>query len=281
MLTHYAYYNLSERTKGTINLQLGTIGFGAEAFVFAYIGISFFSYARHDWSLEFVAFEFFFVLISRFIGSVGLLYISSFIFRYKRALSFKEAVFLNFSGVIRGAIAFGLVLKLDSNLPNRSVIITTVLTLVISTTIIFGALMTSLKIVLLRNSDTNMSQIEMNDMSDISDHRIKVSEGSPQSKQLLDPHASNPLLEKRDSDNQNLSKNYAENKFANSFGEIDKFIEDDEKYKNKSLIKYFKRFDEFVMKPLLIYNYSDVLKKKKERKEKVAEKNEINLRSSF
>ena len=43
------------------------------------------------------------------------------------------------SGMIRGAIAFGLVLRLDKSLPNRSVIVTTSLSLVLLTTLIFGS----------------------------------------------------------------------------------------------------------------------------------------------
>jgi NhaP-type Na+/H+ or K+/H+ antiporter len=80
MLTHYAFYNCSERTKNSVNIAFGTIGFGAEAFVFVYVGTSFFSYKYYDWSYQFIAFEFLFVLIARFCGSVLMFYITSFIF---------------------------------------------------------------------------------------------------------------------------------------------------------------------------------------------------------
>ena len=43
-----------------------------------------------------------------------------------------------FAGMIRGAIAFGLVLRLDDSLPNRSVIVTTSLSLVLVTTLLYG-----------------------------------------------------------------------------------------------------------------------------------------------
>lgn len=42
---------------------------------------------------------------------------------------------------MRGAVAFGLVLKIDNNLPQKNVIVTTTLTLVAITTIVFGTLM--------------------------------------------------------------------------------------------------------------------------------------------
>ena len=41
--------------------------------------------------------------------------------------------------MIRGAIAFGLVLRIGSEFENRNVIVTTCLTLVLFTTIIFGS----------------------------------------------------------------------------------------------------------------------------------------------
>lgn len=45
---------------------------------------------------------------------------------------------IGFAGLIRGAIAFGLVLRVDDTVANRSVIVTTCLTLVVFTTIFFG-----------------------------------------------------------------------------------------------------------------------------------------------
>lgn len=124
-MAHYAWYNLSPQSKQTTCLAFGAIGFGAEAFVFAYLGLTFFSYTNYEWSWQFFVNEFFVVIIGRFIGIVGLLYLVSCLFNHKRELSFKEVMFLYCGGMIRGAIAFGLVLRLDHSLPNRQVIITT------------------------------------------------------------------------------------------------------------------------------------------------------------
>ena len=43
--------------------------------------------------------------------------------------------------MIRGAIAFGLVVKLNDNVTQKNVIVTTTLTLVALTTILFGTMM--------------------------------------------------------------------------------------------------------------------------------------------
>lgn len=125
LMAHYAWYNLSPQSKQTTNLAFGAFGFGAEAFVFAYLGLTFFSYTSYEWSWQFFVSEFFVIVIGRFFGIVGLLYVISWVFNHQRELTFKEAMFLYCGGMIRGAIAFGLVLRLDKSLPNREVIITT------------------------------------------------------------------------------------------------------------------------------------------------------------
>lgn len=261
MLIHYAYYNCSERTRGTINLSFGTIGFGAEAFVFAYVGTSFFSFKLYEWSYELIAFEFVFVLIARFVGTVGTLYVTSFLFRYKKGLTFKEVLFLNFSGVIRGAIAFGLVLRLEVGLTNRSVLITTVLTLVIITTIIFGAIMTLLKTALLDAkvivAATPDGSIEEEEAKDLFKDNIEMNE-------LLIENSPPPLR-------PSFSHSYTENKFSTEHANIQNMIKEEKKKKQHACVLYFKRFDEFIMKPLLIYDY-DKLSKEKKRPHIVDEK---------
>ena len=153
-MAHYAWYNLSPQSKQTTSLAFGAIGFGAEAFVFAYLGLTFFSYTSYEWSWQFFIAEFFVIIVGRFLGIVGLLYITSFVLNHTRELSFKETMFLYCGGMIRGAIAFGLVLRLDHSLPNREVIITTSLCLVILTTLLFGSMMPILgKFLLKREGD--------------------------------------------------------------------------------------------------------------------------------
>lgn len=66
------------------------------------------------------------------------------IFGHKRKVSLREIFFISYAGMIRGAIAFGLVLRLtDYNIDEDSakIITTTALTLVVFTTIVFGSLM--------------------------------------------------------------------------------------------------------------------------------------------
>lgn len=62
-------------------------------------------------------------------------------FGHKKQVNFKELVFISYAGMIRGAIAFGLVLKIDDSIIEKDVIITTSLSLVIITTLLYGSTM--------------------------------------------------------------------------------------------------------------------------------------------
>lgn len=48
-------------------------------------------------------------------------------------------IFISYAGLIRGAVAFGLVLRVDPEIENRRVIITTSLSLVVITTVVLGS----------------------------------------------------------------------------------------------------------------------------------------------
>ena len=116
-------------------------GFGFEAFVFAYLGLTFSSYtSSHAWSWSFILIELLIIPIGRFFGTVVLIYILV-LFKHRKRIEFRELLFISYAGLIRGAIAFGLVLRIEPNIKEKDVIVTTALTLVIITTLLFGSLM--------------------------------------------------------------------------------------------------------------------------------------------
>jgi hypothetical protein len=49
------------------------IGFALEAFVFCYLGLSFFVYADFYWAWAFIVIEFFICIFARIVGTVGLI----------------------------------------------------------------------------------------------------------------------------------------------------------------------------------------------------------------
>jgi sodium/hydrogen exchanger-like protein 6/7/sodium/hydrogen exchanger 8 len=115
------------------------MGYITEAFVFSYLGLTFFSYSSYNWSLDLFCLQLVSLLVSRFFGTILLV-------KFLKAtgknidIHWKEMVFIWYAGLIRGAIAFGLVLQIKESVsPNREVIVTTTISLVVFTTIIFGS----------------------------------------------------------------------------------------------------------------------------------------------
>lgn len=91
-----------------------------------------------EWSFHLIIAEFFVVLAGRFISTIGLIKFLE-IFGYKSGIKFKELIFISYAGLIRGAVAFGLVLRIDPSVQNRPVIVTTSLSLVVFTTVVLGS----------------------------------------------------------------------------------------------------------------------------------------------
>jgi hypothetical protein len=71
---------------------------------------------------------------------------------HQTQITFRQALFVFISGIIRGVIAFGLVLQLTPDIVsdplNRSLITTTCLTLVVFTTLFFGTTLSYIRKVL-------------------------------------------------------------------------------------------------------------------------------------
>ena len=70
-------------------------------------------------------------------GSIGIIKFLE-LFGYKSGIRFKDIIFISYAGMIRGAVAFGLVLRIPNSVANRSVIVTTSLALVVFTTVVMG-----------------------------------------------------------------------------------------------------------------------------------------------
>jgi NhaP-type Na+/H+ or K+/H+ antiporter len=138
IMAHYTWFNLSPQGKQSSFIIFQFLGFILEAFVFSYLGLTFFSYSELMWSFDLFLVELGIILLARFMGTVGLVCLLD-CCKFNSGVSFKELCFIWYAGLIRGAIAFGLVLRINDSFPNRNVIITTSLSLVIFTTVIFGS----------------------------------------------------------------------------------------------------------------------------------------------
>lgn len=149
--SHYTWYNLSPQGKHVTALTFQTLGYMAEALVFAFIGMtSVGSFLNLYISWQFIVALLFFVVAARTLG----IFISYYTFACCKGseankLTNREIMFAVWAAYIRGAIAFGLTMNLDEktfgNENNSSesdnsteVARTTMLALVIITTFLFG-----------------------------------------------------------------------------------------------------------------------------------------------
>jgi NhaP-type Na+/H+ or K+/H+ antiporter len=138
VMAHYTWYNLSPQGKQSSFIVFQFLGYILEAFIFSYLGLTFFSYKTLAWSYDLFLVELGVIIVARMIGTIGFVGVLSKC-GFKSPLNFKELIFVWYAGMIRGAIAFGLVLRIDKSFVNRDVIVTTSLSLVVFTTVVFGS----------------------------------------------------------------------------------------------------------------------------------------------
>jgi solute carrier family 9 (sodium/hydrogen exchanger), member 8 len=153
VMAHYTWYNLSPQGKQSSFIVFQFLGYATEAFVFGYLGLTFFSYQNLKWSPMLFGIELLVIIFGRLLGTVGLVWFLR-IFGYKQEMSMKELIFVWYAGMIRGAIAFGLVLRIDgTQYKNRDVIVTTSLALVVFTTVFYGSTVGMLSNCLFKNEE--------------------------------------------------------------------------------------------------------------------------------
>ena len=142
-MAKYGWYNLSPQGQTTSPVVFQFLGYLAEGFVFCYLGLTFFSYRNMPFSISLIFILMAVIVLCRFVATVGFVTLLKLCCRYERRhadpINFRELVFIWYSGLIRGAIAFGLVLCIDKSFAGRDLIVTTCLSLVLLTTIIFGS----------------------------------------------------------------------------------------------------------------------------------------------
>jgi len=73
VMAHYAWYSLSAQGKHGSYLVFQTMGLAMQAFIFSYLGVSFFSFVEMDWSYHLILVELGIVIIGRFGGTMGLI----------------------------------------------------------------------------------------------------------------------------------------------------------------------------------------------------------------
>lgn len=191
-------------------------------------------------------------MIGRFCGTFGLIGLIALVCRHKPTVSCKELTYIWYAGLIRGAIAFGLVLRLPYDVPERSVIVTTSLSLVVLTTVLFGSTMPLLSRCLLKKDPTIVFDEEPTS---------SLKEG---------------LLNESNNSHHNFIKH--PNEESDTEGESALLHT---KAPNRGFKHYWKRFDDYVMKPLLIHNYSKMAAKKEYEFFEAFEKDAVKMEDDY
>ena len=120
-MSYYTIYNLSNKSRKGSQLSVQTIGSAAEAFLFVYMGLSLFGVSSNSISLSFTFSVLVITIISR-IFSIAIPYLVLWkLMKFADSIPFNQLLLLWFSGVIKGAIAFGLSMQIQSSISNKKV----------------------------------------------------------------------------------------------------------------------------------------------------------------
>ncbi len=141
-MSNYAFYNLSFQGREESSVVSRMLSNIAEAFVFTYLGLTLITYIKHSLSISFIIIELFVVIFGRIFSIFFLCYLMKFFGVHSFKMKTSQKGIMSCAGSIRGAIAFGLAISIDtSNKLHKEILVTSTLILVFFTTIVLGAMM--------------------------------------------------------------------------------------------------------------------------------------------
>ena len=141
-MSNYAFYNLSFQAREESSVVSRMLSNIAEAFVFTYLGLTLISSIQQSFCLSFIVIEFFVVICGRIFAIFGLSYLLNLCGVKNFHMKTSQKGIMSCAGSIRGAIAFGLAISIEtSNQLHKEILVGSTLILVFFTTIVFGALM--------------------------------------------------------------------------------------------------------------------------------------------
>ena len=141
-ISNYAFYNLSFQAREESSVVSRMISNIAEAFVFTYLGLTLIASIQNNFCLSFLIIEFFVVILGRAFAIFGLSWVMGVLHIRNFHMKTSQKGIMSCAGSIRGAIAFGLAISIEtSNKQHKEILVGTTLILVFFTTIVFGAIM--------------------------------------------------------------------------------------------------------------------------------------------
>jgi len=141
-MSNYAFYNLSFQAREESSVVSRMLSNIAEAFVFTYLGLTLISSIQKSFCYSFLVIEFFVVICGRIFAIFGLSALIGLFGLKNFKMKTSQKGIMSCAGSIRGAIAFGLAISIEtSNQLHKEILVGSTLILVFFTTIVFGALM--------------------------------------------------------------------------------------------------------------------------------------------
>jgi hypothetical protein len=242
---HYSWYNLSPQGKATTSVTYEFLGKTAEATVYSYVGISLYTSIPGYWSFALIMWQLIIIVVGRVIAVIGTFYLFRLCFR-KKTINFRELMFITYGGMIRGAIAFALVLKIPFTcsapvaevecIPNDlyEMARSTTLVIVMATTLFFGTFMKKTQSLLL-------GEQKESDHHDFSGSVYEEIMHPNQNKSTI--VSAGPL------DTSHLNMTHRATYLLGRGGEQGGFP-------NSAFANWFAEFDENKIRPFLIRNYT-------------------------
>jgi NhaP-type Na+/H+ or K+/H+ antiporter len=113
-MSHYTFYNLSFQAREESSVVSRIMSNIAEAFVFTYLGLTVIYNTQMAFSFSFFFWELIFVCLGRFVAIYGISYIMSALKVRSFNMKNSQKGIMSCAGSIRGAIAFGLAISIDT-----------------------------------------------------------------------------------------------------------------------------------------------------------------------
>lgn len=79
------------------------------------------------------------LVIGKLLATLGLFFLTKSCFKNENKLGTKEVFYIFWTNMMQGSVAFGLVLRLSGEFPDREVVVTTCISLIVITALGFGS----------------------------------------------------------------------------------------------------------------------------------------------
>lgn len=163
-LSHYTFYNLSYQSREESYSILSVLDILANGFTFAFLGLTAFSFLLKVFSIRFLLINIFLIFLNRFLTIFVSIWIMRIFSSEDFQLKLSKRLILIFSGSLRGAISFALVISMKTSSEiNKDFLISGIISVVLITNFIFYGIYPYLFKIIKSVDSTSMSPVISSD----------------------------------------------------------------------------------------------------------------------